>query len=67
MAVTRARSSSLSPKKGYFANPKWKGRKKTIDIKSKVTTVGTQLVKRKQHKIIHIERRRKQKGLNRLL
>ena len=40
MVVTRAVSSSPSPKKGGSANPKGKGKKKTIGMKSKSDTVG---------------------------
>ena len=51
MVVTRAGSSSPSPKKYESANLKGKGRKKSIATKSKGDNVGSQLVKRKQSKI----------------
>ena len=51
MVVIRAGSSSPSPKKGDFANPKGKGKKKAIAMKSKVDIMGNQLVKRKQAEI----------------
>ena len=49
--VTRAGFSSPSPKKDDSSNPKGKERKKAIAMKSKVDTVGSQLVKRKQPEI----------------
>ena len=41
VVVTKARSSSPSPKKCDFGNPKGKGKKKAIAIRSKVDTAGT--------------------------
>ena len=51
MVVTRAGSSSPSPKKDESATPKEKGKKKAIAMKSKGDTIGSQLVKRKQPEI----------------
>ena len=61
MVVTRVGSPSPSHRKGDFANPKGKGKKKTIAMKSKVDTVGTQLVKRKQSEIDSYRKKEKEK------
>ena len=63
MVVSRAESSSTLPKKSDFANPKGKGKKKAIAMKSKVDIVGTQLVKRKQPEIeSHRKKEKTKKG-----
>ena len=62
MVVTRSGSSSPSPKKGDFANLKGKERKKAIAIKSKVDTMDTQSVKRKQPEVAsHIKKEKEKK------
>ena len=62
--VTRTVSSSPSPKKGESTNPKGKGKNKAISIKSKGETMGSQLVRGSNLKLVLKERRRKQKGLS---
>ena len=50
MVVTRVGSSSPLLKECAYANPKRKGKKKTIAFKSKHDNVSTELVKKKQPK-----------------
>ena len=60
MVVTRVESSSPLPKEGAFANPKGKGKKKTIAFKAKQETMGIELVKRKEPE--DVSQRKKQKA-----